>query len=73
MGSAGSALNYLVLYTFPLQSSVIALKQRMRFARDTAVVIVAGAVLAAPMYFVTLWLGETLLTRLVSGLAVMAR
>jgi hypothetical protein len=67
------AMNYLVLYTFPLQSSVIALKQRMRFARDTAVVIVAGAVLAAPMYFVTLWLGEALLTRLVAGLAVWAR
>jgi hypothetical protein len=45
----------------------------MRLVRDTAVVIVAGAVLAAPMYFVTLWLGETLLTRLVAGLAVMAR
>jgi hypothetical protein len=33
----------------------------------------AGAVLAAPMYFVTLWLGDILLTRLVAGLAVWAR
>jgi hypothetical protein len=33
----------------------------------------AGAVLAAPMYFVTLWLGEALLARLVSGLSVWVR